>query len=84
MLYGGILGWQAKCVPAHGLQYIFALHALIASNDIGDGVIANMAHVQFATGVGEHGEAVKFFSRIVSLYCEAPRFSPRVLQRDFK
>ena len=60
VLDGRIFSGQSKRIPAHGVEYIFTLHALIARNNIGYCVIAHMTHVQLAAGVGEHGEAIKF------------------------
>ena len=51
---------QAEGVPAHGLQHVLALHALIAADHVADGVVAHVAHVQAAAGIGEHGQAVEF------------------------
>ena len=61
VFHGGVLGRQAKGIPAHGLQHILAQHALIAADGITDGVVANVAHMQVATGIGEHGQAVELF-----------------------
>ena len=44
---------------------MFALHPLVSGNDITNGVVADMAHVQMATGVGKHRQAVEFFLRRV-------------------
>ena len=62
---GGVFCRQTEGIPAHGLQDIFAQHALITGDDIGDGVVAHMPHVQLAAGVGKHGQAVKFFPTAV-------------------
>jgi hypothetical protein len=42
------------------LQDVVTLHAVVARQDIADGVVAHMAHVQLARGVREHGQAVVF------------------------
>ena len=55
---GGVFRRQAEGVPAHRLHHVLALHALVAGNHVADGVVANVAHVQLAAGVGEHGQAV--------------------------
>ena len=57
-----VLRRQAEGVPAHRLQHILAQHALVAADHIADGVVAHVAHVQPAAGVGEHGEAVELLS----------------------
>ena len=60
-LHGGVLGGQTEGVPAHGVEDVQALHALVAGDDIADGVVAHMPHVDAARGVGEHLEDVVFF-----------------------
>ncbi len=42
---GGVLSGQAESIPAHGLHYVLALHALVAGNHIADGVVTDMPHV---------------------------------------
>jgi hypothetical protein len=59
VLHGGILRRQAECIPSHGLQDILTLHALIAADDIADGVVAHVTHVQASAGIGEHGQAIE-------------------------
>ena len=65
VLDGGILGRQPESVPAHGLQHVLTLHALIAGNHITDGVVAHMAHVQPPARVGKHAQAIEFFPCLV-------------------
>lgn len=57
-LYGGVLGGQAKCIPADGVQDVVALHALEACQDIGYGVYAQVAQMQCARRVREHGQHI--------------------------
>ena len=54
VLDGGIFRGQAEGVPAHGMQHVEALHALAAGHHVTDGIVAHMAHVDVARGVGEH------------------------------
>ena len=61
MFDGGVFGGQAECIPAHGLQHVFAQHALVAGDHITNGVVTHVAHVQAATGVGEHRQAIELF-----------------------
>ena len=79
VLDGGIFCRQAKGVPAHGLQHVLALHALVAGDDIGNGVVAYVAHMQFAAGVGEHGQTVEFLPLVVLLHGEAVVLQPVLL-----
>ncbi len=54
----GVLGGQAECVPAHGLQDVAALHAHVTGERVADGVVAHVPHVQLPARVGEHAQAV--------------------------
>ena len=54
----GVLGGQAERVPAHRLQHVVALHAVVAGEHVADGVVAHVPHVQLARGVREHRQAV--------------------------
>src|SRR5207248_2558640 len=56
VLDGGIFGRKAESVPAHGMKHVEAAHALYAGDDVSDGVVAHVAHVQRAGGIREHFE----------------------------
>jgi len=79
----GVFRGQTKCIPAHWLQHVFAQHALITGDHITDGVVAYMPHVQFAAGIGEHGQAVEFLPLRVFSSFEALVFIPVLLGADF-
>jgi len=57
---GGILGGQSESIPAHGMKNRVPLHPARAGQDIGDGVVTDMAHVQVPGGIGEHREGIEF------------------------
>ncbi len=57
-LNGSIFGRQAKSIPADRVKNLVALHALEASQDIRYGVYAQMAQVQCARRVREHGQDI--------------------------
>ena len=59
-LDGRVLGGQAERVPAHGVQDVVAAHPHVARQRIADGIIAHVAHVQAAAGVGQHFDDVIF------------------------
>ena len=42
------------------MEYVVALHASEAAEDVGDGVDTEVAEVEHTRGVGEHGEDVEF------------------------
>jgi hypothetical protein len=76
---GGIFRRQPEGVPAHGVQDVLTQHALVTGDDVGDGVVANVPHVQPATGVGEHGQAVVLVAtEIVAGGKAAPRLPVRL------
>ncbi len=56
---GGVFRRQAEGVPAHRLEHVLAQHALVASDDVADGVIAHMPHVQPPGRVREHRQAIE-------------------------
>jgi len=59
-LNGSILSWQTEGVPSNWVQDIVALHVLEAREDIGYGVDAQVAQMQCAGGVWEHGQDIGF------------------------
>ncbi len=65
VLDGGVFGRQAERVPAHRLQHVLALHALVAADDVADGVVAHVAHVQRAGRVRQHRQAIELRSAVV-------------------
>ncbi len=58
--HGGILGRQAEGVPAHRMEHVEALGALEAGDHVAQRVVAHMAHMDPARGVGKHLEHVIF------------------------
>ena len=81
MLDGGVLRRQAEGVPAHGLEDVLAAHTLIAGDDVTDGVVAHMAHVQLPRGIGEHGQAIELLPAGVFHRLEGPGLFPVSLGR---
>ena len=51
---------QAKSVPAHGVHHQMPACALIARHHIAQRVVAHMAHMDLAAGVGEHLQHIVF------------------------
>ena len=60
--HGGVFGRHAECVPAHGMQHIEALGALVSRHHVAHGVVADMAHMDAPRRIGEHLEHVVFGS----------------------
>ena len=63
VLEGGVLRRQAEGIPAHGVQDIETLRALIARDDVAHGVVPDMAHMDPAGRVGEHFQYIIFRPR---------------------
>ena len=57
---GGVFGGETEGVPAHGVEDVVAAHPHIAGEGVADGVIADVADMERAAGVGEHLEHVVF------------------------
>lgn len=53
-----VLSWQSKGIPAHRMKDIVAIHFTESLDGIADGVHADMAHMQHATGVRKHGQCI--------------------------
>ena len=64
-LHGRVLGGHAERVPAHRVQDVKALGALVARHDVAHGVVADVAHVDAARRVREHLEHVVFRTAVV-------------------
>ncbi len=60
-----VFGGQTEGVPAHGHEHVVTVHPKMAGEHVVDGVVAHMAHVQLARGVGQHGAGVELFARFV-------------------
>ena len=80
----GVFGGQAKGVPAHGHQDVVALHAQIAREHVVDGVVAHMAHVQLAAGIGQHGAGVELLFARVFAHAVDVALHPSGLQGAFE
>ncbi len=74
-----VLGRKAERVPAHGMKHVETLHAAIARNDVADGVVADMTHVNVARRVREHLEDVLFRTVVALTHLVDARLFPRLL-----
>ncbi len=50
----GVFGGKSERIPTHGMKDVVALHPHVACESVADGVVANVAHVELARGVGQH------------------------------
>ena len=60
IFYGGVFGGEAERVPAHGVQHVVAAHPHITREGVADRVVADMADVERAAGIGQHLQHVVF------------------------
>ena len=58
VLDGRVLGGHAQGVPADRVEDVEAPHHLEPGDDVADGIIADMAHVDPARGIGVHLQGV--------------------------
>src|ERR1700682_4306260 len=79
VLDSGVFGGQAESASPHGVQDVETAHALYASNHVANGVIAHVAHVHGAGGIGQHLQRVIFGLGGISLCVEDARFGPALL-----
>ena len=57
-LHGGVLGRHAEGVPAHRVEHVEALGALVAGEHVAHGVVAHVPHVDAPRRIREHLEHV--------------------------
>ncbi len=61
VLDGIVLCGKAKCVPAHGVQYVIALHPALSGHNIQGGVGTGMAHMKaLSRRIGELHQRIIF------------------------
>ncbi len=58
---GGVFRGHTEGVPANRMQDVKSFHALVAGDHVPDGIITNMADMDFAGRVGKHLQQVVFF-----------------------
>ena len=64
-LDGGVLGRQAEGVEADGAEDALAQHGLVANDQVTEGVVAHVALVRRARGVGVHAQRVELLPGVV-------------------
>ncbi len=77
--HGGVLGRHAEGVPAHRVQHGVAHGAFEARHHVAHGVVAHVAHVDAAGGVGEHLQHVVFGLGVVVRRGEDAALGPQLL-----
>ena len=76
---GGVFRRQTERVPPDGMKHIESAHLLEARDDISNGVVAHMPHMDFARRVGQHFEAVVLRTFRVFGDFEDPTIEPFLL-----
>ena len=83
MLDGRIFRRKAERIPAHRMQNVEAAHLRIAGDDVADGVVAHVAHVDIARRIREHLEHVLLRLRRILGHLVEVGLGPRLLPAGF-
>ncbi len=75
----GVFRWQTKSIPAHGVHDIIPLHAAKTRNNITDGIVPHMSHVNIARGIGEHFQNIIFLTCFIDFTIETVIVHPILL-----
>jgi hypothetical protein len=57
---GRVLGRHAQSIPADGMEDVVSPHHLESGDDVADGIIADVAHMNPARRIGVHFQGVEF------------------------
>ncbi len=79
MFDGRILRRKAEGVPPHRVKHVIASHPKVPGDDVSDGVVSNMPHVDFAGRIRIHLEAVVFRLRGILRHPESLPVLPHPL-----
>ncbi len=79
VLYRSIFSRQPKCVIAHRIQDIVALHSLVTGQRITNGIIPEVAHMQPSAWIGIHLKAIELLLIRVFLCLEYSSLFPFLL-----
>ena len=76
VLDGSIFCRQAEGVPTHGMQNVEALHAIVASNNVANRIVAGVAHVNVTRGIREHFQDVLLGTPVFFMHLVDAAFFP--------
>ena len=79
----GVFGGHAERVPAHRMQDVEPLGALVAGKDVAHRIVADVAHMNASRGVGKHLKHVAFGLLVVLGGPENLVFFPDMLPITF-
>ena len=79
VLDGRVLGRHAQGVPADGVDDVKPVHRLEAGDDVADGIVPDVAHMDAAGGIGIHLEQIVFLFGRVLVDLENPLLGPDLL-----
>ena len=76
VLDGSIFCRKAEGVPTHGVQNVEALHAIVASNNVANRIVAGVAHVNVTRGIREHFQDVLLGTPVFFMHLVDAAFFP--------
>jgi len=79
----GVLGGEAEGIPPHRMEDLVPAHPLESGEGVRDGVVTDVAHVEFAGRIGKHPENVRWVGHIVRCSenaCFPPDALPALLE----
>ncbi len=83
MFDSGVFRWKAERVPPHGMDDIIAAHPEVSGDDISNGIVSDMPHVDFARRIRVHLETVVLWFRGVLGHPKSPLLLPDLLPFGF-
>ncbi len=83
MLNSCVFCRHTKGIPAHGMQHVETLHSTETRNNVTNGIVTYMAHVQVAGRIGEHLQHIGFRFGIILFYLKGFVFFPVFLPFGF-
>ncbi len=74
-----VLGGKSECIPAHRLQHVVSAHPVVPGENVADGIVPDVPHVQLPRGVGEHAQAIELLPGGVFFDAEGALALPVIL-----
>jgi len=79
VLDGRVLGRHSEGVPAHGMQHVVSVHALEPGDNVANGIVAYVPHVDTSRGIREHLQDVVFGAGRIDFAMKHALFFPDAL-----
>ena len=77
--HGRVFRRQSEGVPAHGVEHVEAPRPLVAGHQVAHGVVADVAHVDAAAGIGKHLQHIGLGPAVGRAGAEAAPLLPQPL-----